>query len=499
MGKFLSFVMLGVLLFFFFGKGSLEAGEIFVVNEDDSHFYGSRKPEEMNREGLLAWVDQYAGTKVTHLFLCPNCKNADFDSQTREAVWKHLDRNPNSLWPANAKRLHDAGLDAYEVWIARCREKGISPWITMRMNDVHAVNDVEHWIHSSFWRNHPEYWLPNRGLNYARKEVYEHNISFVRELFERYDMDGIELDWMRFCRLLTPGKEQEEAFLLTQFVAETRKLADAWGKKRGHEISVSVRVPTHPDTADALGIRAVEWARKGLVDWIVPAPEWSTTDFDIPVGLWKERLAGTEVKLVPCIEHSMKAHPQRPRTANDLASLYGWAETMRFRGADGVYLFNWMDCWTLPVSVADYAHLLKTGLGAEFLATQGKRYPITYRDTVAGGVSRGIQLGKHQNEGGTFTVPHGAATGYVAVILGIDGANGRAAEVRLNGVSPISSGWDKQPAEGIPCDATWRAIFPETALKPGDAIVTVVPCPEASGTIDWLEIRVEPSEEGGGA
>ena len=34
----------------------------FVINEDNSHFFGSRPPEAMNLAGLHAFVDQYAGT-----------------------------------------------------------------------------------------------------------------------------------------------------------------------------------------------------------------------------------------------------------------------------------------------------------------------------------------------------------------------------------------------------------------------------------------------------
>ena len=40
---------------------------MLVINEDNSHFFGSRKPEAMSRAGLHAFVDQYAGSAVTHL------------------------------------------------------------------------------------------------------------------------------------------------------------------------------------------------------------------------------------------------------------------------------------------------------------------------------------------------------------------------------------------------------------------------------------------------
>ena len=111
------------LVVFCFLTLPLGAKEIFVINEDDSHFYGSRHAEQMNLAGLNAFIDQYADTQVTHLFLCPNSQCADFRSKTRDAVWDHLDRAKGVLWFENAKRLFDAGLDPYAVWIDRCREK----------------------------------------------------------------------------------------------------------------------------------------------------------------------------------------------------------------------------------------------------------------------------------------------------------------------------------------------------------------------------------------
>ena len=53
----------------------------FIINEDNSHFYSSRPAEDMTLKGLNAFVDQYAGTAVTHLFLCPNAMRASFRSR----------------------------------------------------------------------------------------------------------------------------------------------------------------------------------------------------------------------------------------------------------------------------------------------------------------------------------------------------------------------------------------------------------------------------------
>ncbi|MBO7722290.1 MAG: hypothetical protein J6S27_00750, partial [Thermoguttaceae bacterium] len=48
-----------------------------ILNEDNSHFFGTRSSDEMNVEGLNAFVDQYAGTAVTHIFFCVNASRAN--------------------------------------------------------------------------------------------------------------------------------------------------------------------------------------------------------------------------------------------------------------------------------------------------------------------------------------------------------------------------------------------------------------------------------------
>ena len=135
---------------------------------------------------------------------------ASFKSATRDAIWELGKQDPPTgraiSFVNNARILHERGLDPYAVWIARAREKGISPWLSMRMNDVHNAPNRKDYQHSTFWVEHPEYhrgppdskhWQ-DRALDYGIPEVREHAMSFIRELLERYDPDGIELDWMRF-------------------------------------------------------------------------------------------------------------------------------------------------------------------------------------------------------------------------------------------------------------------------------------------------------------
>lgn len=481
----------------------------FVINEDNSHFFGSRPPEAMNLAGLHAFVDQYAGTKVTHLFLSPNSMRASFRSRTRDAIWDPVEgREPDGLWPRNARRLHEAGLDAYAVWIARSRERGISPWLSMRMNDVHNADTPGSYMHSEFWRAHPQLrrvpggagqpWT-NHALNYSHAEVRAHQMDFVRELLERYDPDGLELDWMRFGHHLTPGKEKEEAHVLTTFVREVRELTRTWSVRRGHPIFLGVRAPAHPDAAAGLGVDAVLWAREGLVDLIVPAPFWSSSDFDIPVELWREKMgaAAKRVVVLPALEYNARAWIRGATVANDLASAYGFAATALHRGADGIYLFNWMDSQTRPVDAADYARLLRTGFSPAAVAGETRRHPVTFRDTVPRGFADGTQLPIRLPGKGSVRLNLGAGDGggSAHAVVGLASATGDIARlrVRLNGreLTPAGEVSDRRLIAGAA--RAPRFACPPVSVQSGENILEFT-APDGTDPLEivWVEIRIDP-------
>jgi len=478
-----------------------------IVNEDNSHFFGSRPPEMMTRAGLEAWVDGYANTKVTHLFLSPNSMRASFRSRTRDAIWDPVHGvEPQELWPQNAKRLHVAGLDPYAIWIARARAHRLSPWLSMRMNDVHSVDMPTSYMHSEFWRANPSLrrvpggpvqpWV-NHALNYAHAEVRAHQAAFLQELFERYDPDGVELDWMRFGFHLTPGRERDEAPLLDAFVRDARQLAEAWSRRRGHPIRLGVRVPAHPDAAAGLGLDAVRWARAGWIDLIVPCPFWRTADFDIPVELWRERLGAdaARVAVVPGFEHNLRAWLTGVTVPNDLASLRGFAAAAQHRGADSLYLFNWMDSQTRPVSAADYTGLLRTGLALPALAGQPRRHPVTYRDTVPDGFPDGTQLPVEAAGGGRFRIHVGQpdATSPAHVVVGLadrPAVAGSRLDVSLNG-SRLTSFPDLPEPQRLGGAARAKAFrVPPAALWPGYNEVAVQQLDRGPAQqIVWVEIR----------
>jgi len=59
-------------------------------------------------------------------------------------------------------------------------------------------------------------------------------MALIREVCDRYDMDGLELDWNRFPQHLREGEETEKAKELTQWMAEVREVVKAAERKWKH-------------------------------------------------------------------------------------------------------------------------------------------------------------------------------------------------------------------------------------------------------------------------
>lgn len=349
--------------------------------------------------GLRAKVDQYADTRVSHLMLNVCYQRACFASRVWESYWDVDDPSREVTgWPRCYWMVHKAGVDPFAVSIARCRERGISPWLSIRMNDNHYID--EQCKTSRLWWNHPEYRTrPNAGFDYNVPAVRDRYLALVAELVQRYDCDGVELDWMRFAHHFKWSEGVKGCAVLTDFMRQARRLTAAAAVRRGHAVGLSVRVPGSPDFAVALGMDGVTWAREQLIDILVPTCTWMPTDFDMPLEQWRERIgpAAQHIKLAAGADLWVKCMPQGPVMRHDLESMRGFAASAFDRGADCIYLFNHFSRADFRRDVLaangrntieDYyiQHLIEAA-SPSGVVDKPRRHVLTYCDTVPPGAA----------------------------------------------------------------------------------------------------------------
>jgi hypothetical protein len=483
-------------------------GTALCLNEDNSHWFFTRAGGEYTAESVASFVDQYAGTEVRELILSANSQRTSFASRAWDPVWKGYDpkagddqplfhstpaesRAPARKWVHTAWALAEAGIDPYALWIRRARRKGLEPWISMRMNDLHNVDDPASYMHSTFWREHPEYrrvsWREldwrDRAFDYGRQEVRDYHFKLVEEYAERYDFDGLELDWMRFGSHFRPGAELEGGRHLTGFMRRTRRLLDTWQRRRGHRIRLGARVPSRPGTALELGMDGALWAREGLIDLLVITPFWETIETDMPVELWR-RLAGDKVTLAAGFELLLRPYnAYRPLQFNSIETARGAAASLLSRGADRVYLFNYMDSQTAMPDVENYPALLRECGRLETLAGKPRRHVVTYADTNAPGEPSAGQLPKRLAAGEWTALRLQCGPPLRRAKLRLELEGGPLTEVRANGVECRTAGHEDGVKPGPP-----RGF--ETWEIPGGigGRVVIMAKAGAAGTVHWAEI-----------
>ena len=497
-----------------------------IINWDCTEWFVTRPPEEMTVAGLQALVDQYVGTQVSPIFFNPTSQRTAYASKVRESFWDKNEEVDNSL-VRNTRLLHEKGIDPYRIWIARCREKGISPWLSMRMNDLHNTEDPNSYIHSSFWREHPDYRrVPgskrpygDQALDYAIKEVRDYQMAAVRELLERYDPDGLELDWMRSFYHFKPGHEKQGAQIALDFIRQVRQLADEWALRRGHPVKLAARVPAVPEHARGLGLDGIAWARAGLVDMLVTTPFWETADFDIPMERWRELLGpqADNVILAAGMEGNIRGCP-RPSVAivNDRETMRGFTAAMLDRGADQIYLFNH---FTTPSSQGRGSIFHEAGR-LETVIGKPRRHIVTFHDTMPPGVVRPALLPsvlRHPMTPAQFRIYTGPALsrGKITIRVGL-AEKPHVHEVRLaarmNSVecTPLTDNTNikefpeskrvRQSMSAARRAATAATAVkrvlqfdaPVSALQRGYNLVEVFLTQETEQTIVWVEVYVVP-------
>ena len=243
---------------------------------------------------------------------------------------------------ANLKAFFDQGVDPYALMLAEARRRGREALLTFRMNDDHG-NDF---LRTQFLVDHPDWRLgtePYRGkgaMDFGRPEVRDYTFRLIEEAVNRYDSDGLELDFNRFPTFFKGGTTDDRNAPMNALIERVRHMLDQVGTKRGRRLVLAVRVPSNygripptPQTARQLGCDVPAWVKHGWVDFVTVS-EFLFERGDLPIGQWKQAI--TTVPVYGGIECT-KGGGQKNLTGNEYRDA---AVALKKTGADGFYLFN---------------------------------------------------------------------------------------------------------------------------------------------------------------
>jgi len=326
---------------------------IIFNNDGNSIAYALK---EVSAEALLAdRTKGLLGTHVDSIFYCT--WSAGLALFTHKSALAEPFVATTGVFKANlTKQFRDRGLDPLQIMVEFCRANGIEFFWSMRMNDIHDAFPQWPEMISQFKKDHPQllFGTPEEpppfgmwsGLDYGEPEVRERAFRLLEDVCERYDVDGVEMDFMRHvphfrCNAKGEDCTQKERDIMTGLARRVREMTERVGLARGRPLLVAVRIPGSVPCCEAAGLDVTRWLEEDLVDVLVPG-EWELSPWEDWVALGRRHGA----PVYPCLSWSPSRKRQGPPHARHGRPLTGYrarAMNVWHSGSDGVYTFNLFD------------------------------------------------------------------------------------------------------------------------------------------------------------
>ena len=220
-----------------------------------------------------------------------------------------------------------------------CQKAGMDFFPSFRMNQ-HYDSD----INDKLRLEHPEYligrneefsrgsmeWGIGRGLDFSFEEVRRSKANVILEAVKRFDVDGVELDFMRHPGYFKVEQAISNAYLITDLVRFIRNGMDNIGNAKNKTYDLIVRVPATLSASLGIGLDVETWIKEELVDIVVAGGGF--IPFDAPIKEFVEKASDKNIQIFGCIEGL--------RPAVDQLTLRAIAANYYNQGVDGIHLFN---------------------------------------------------------------------------------------------------------------------------------------------------------------
>ena len=325
-----------------------------------------RKGESFRREMLEASVDEASG-RVDAQILQPGFGWFPMWQSKVYSPQEHYDwvRERYGMEADTMGQYLLGGGDFVDDFIKRCRHHGQMPFIGLRLNDQHAKDFIDSrrldprarwWLPlplSRFYEEHSEYRLGpdlndsnQRVHNWIHEETREFKFRLIEELCRNYDLDGIELDFMRhpcfFRGEETTSEERRE--IITGFVLRVRNVLDHT-TRNGRRRWLGLRIPCLLHLHDAIGIDVAELEKAGVELFNLSGYYFSIQHTG--VGAIRERVenAGVYLELTHCLARGYAIGKGGDATTNRRVmdeQFYTSAHLAYQQGGDGISLFNFV-------------------------------------------------------------------------------------------------------------------------------------------------------------
>ena len=273
----------------------------------------------------------------------------------------------------NPKSLSDAGHNPPAVILQECRKRGLDAFVSLRMNDIHDGQHPKGSLPNpelpTFKRINPDWLVKDldwwSALDYEHPRVRALKLKVVEEFFDRWDFDGIELDWLRHSLYFRRGTERENGKYLTQFLRNVRQSLNRRAAQLGRPIEIAVRIPERVTWCQEGGFEIEKWIAEDLVGMLILGQGLT----ELPdLNKFRELMKSRILPIYP----SLYCYGNGYRISPDEV-IRGSAANLWRDGADGLYTFNWFLYGTWR------KHLLNEIADPQRLKKRNKHYTVVQR------------------------------------------------------------------------------------------------------------------------
>ena len=229
-------------------KKAKERRRRLIYNNDgnDLFLHKHATPESFLAERIVPALN----TQVDSVFYCTGVTTlydhdtdvAERSDDLHEAM--EFQETPPINRHANMHMLRKAGVDSLSLVVRRVHEAGLEVFWTHRINDIH--DSFTDWLLSRWKREHPQYLMGTpedmrrheishprymwSTLDFEKPEVLDYLYRITEEVCQRYDVDGIEIDYFRHPLFFRSNLEyqpatREQVEILTAFQRRIREMA----------------------------------------------------------------------------------------------------------------------------------------------------------------------------------------------------------------------------------------------------------------------------------
>ncbi len=280
-----------------------------VVFNDDAQVL-----TEAPAEGATAFVREWLDRELeavpfsTFVFLAATPDICTFDTQAGEIYGARFGEDYRQGLARGIRALQREGTDALQVVCDHMHEHGKEVLAAIRMSDTHHSRiTAENPLCPLFAVEHPEFVIRQpdsrtneTALDYSYPQVRSHRLAIMKEIVEDYDVDGLELNFVRWAKHFPRDQGREKASILTDYVGQVQKMLQEAARTRGRRsLTLGVRVPESLAACWLAGVDIETWVKQGWVDYVVIST-WNNTDPQLRVGEFSRftRPAGVDTIVV---------------------------------------------------------------------------------------------------------------------------------------------------------------------------------------------------------